>query len=606
MNGSDLKCLGRRWGFGIFILALALRWACAGWYQFSDLASCLGSDPSYYIDAARSIRAGNLYGNYGLNVGGPLYPYFLALMMSLVGDHPLRLMLFQSVVGSCTPLLAALIAAHIHSRKAGIVAGVACALCGPLVFADLNFENEFLIPVLGLCSVAFLHRRPESGAAAAAAGFLLGLGALLRGNQALPILFVAAWTIYKTPRQGALLRVLLLILGSTLALTPFTLRNYHLYHEFLPFSAHGGITFYMGNHPGATYRYDRLPFGESNTEGEFPAAWQEANRLTGKELSPGEVSSYWFRQGLRFIVDSPGAFALNFLNRLRAFLNDYEVPDNYDFRYIKQYIPPLAIAFVSVGMIVPFVPAGLFALTRAEALLLGGFPLTSLLTSLLFYYNSRFRLTCVPFLIIFASVGLVDLLKQVRPRVSSQAKYLLVTAAALAIVAFMPPQSRDDFYFSLLMHGRCVEDHAAEEAEHLYRRAAALHPREPEAYLALADIMTTQGKLADAFALLAPLKREPLILVRRAQVAMDLGDFPAALTLYRQAIALRPAMIDAIRGEAMALSRLGHHREALEALEQSFLLKKPGKEELGIAIRFAEAAGDQRKKEEYMQRRADH
>ncbi|HEY6837199.1 MAG TPA: glycosyltransferase family 39 protein, partial [Geobacteraceae bacterium] len=247
----------------VLLVAVAVRAALLWFYERSDLASCLGMDPSYFYTSAIRIYHGELTQGHGLFVGGPLYPYFLAMLMKLVGVDYLRLRLIQGAIGIATALLIAWLGERLYSRRVGVAAGVASSFCGPLVLGELGFENEFLVTFFTLAALALLVACRRSRGAIFGSGLLLGLAALTRGNQLFAVGLTILWLLATMGgwRRG-LADSALLVAGVCLAIAPVTIRNYRQYHEFIAISAHGGYVFYLGNSPQAIYRYRALSFGD--------------------------------------------------------------------------------------------------------------------------------------------------------------------------------------------------------------------------------------------------------------------------------------------------------------------------------------------------------
>ena len=74
-----------------------------------------------------------------------------------------------------------------------------------------------------------------------AAGVLLGLALLTRGNAVLMVALLVPWSVWqfrKTPRL--MVRGLAISFVALVVLTPWTLRNYSVFHAFIPFETGGG------------------------------------------------------------------------------------------------------------------------------------------------------------------------------------------------------------------------------------------------------------------------------------------------------------------------------------------------------------------------------
>jgi len=81
-----------------------------------------------------------------------------------------------------------------------------------------------------------------------AAGLLLGLSLLTRANTVLMLPLTVIWALWQFRGQGRLLAMSLAIPVLAMAmLVPWTIRNYRVFGEFIPFSTMGGSVLLQGN-----------------------------------------------------------------------------------------------------------------------------------------------------------------------------------------------------------------------------------------------------------------------------------------------------------------------------------------------------------------------
>ena len=126
----------REWlisGVGIFALALLVRVVHVLQIRAAPFFDLKLGDAESYDSSTREIAAGNWLGNE-VFYQAPLYPYFLGILYSVMGDHPLVLRLAQAVVGAFSCLLIARAARRLFSEGVGIAAGVMLALYPPAIF----------------------------------------------------------------------------------------------------------------------------------------------------------------------------------------------------------------------------------------------------------------------------------------------------------------------------------------------------------------------------------------------------------------------------------------------------------------------------------------
>jgi 4-amino-4-deoxy-L-arabinose transferase-like glycosyltransferase len=196
------------------------------------------------------------------------------------------------------------------------------------------------------------------------AGFFLGLACLTKANFLL-ILPVVLLIILQNPNAALRKRLAMtvLILGGLLsALGPVVARNYVVGNELVLTTAQAGQNFYIGHNPAANGTYIWLPFVRADPLHEQEDFKKEAERISGRKLSPSEVSHYWLQQGIDFIRSNPMAELKLTGKKLLFFLNNYEIPDNLNFYFHQRYSKILQILPISFGLLAPFFLLGLLGM----------------------------------------------------------------------------------------------------------------------------------------------------------------------------------------------------------------------------------------------------
>jgi 4-amino-4-deoxy-L-arabinose transferase-like glycosyltransferase len=181
----------------------------------------------------------------------PGYPYFLA---AATLGHPRSVAAgkaINAVLGALAAVLLAAFSARIFgSRPVAIATGIAAALHPGLVMLSTDVQSEPLFVVLLLISGYLLLAaadRPSSNLAIAA-GAALALAALTRpAALALCPLLAAPLFDRRWPLRARAQVAASGLLGLTLALFPWTLRNAIVFHELVPINDAGGSAFYQGN-----------------------------------------------------------------------------------------------------------------------------------------------------------------------------------------------------------------------------------------------------------------------------------------------------------------------------------------------------------------------
>jgi tetratricopeptide (TPR) repeat protein len=260
----------------------------------------------------------------------------------------------------------------------------------------------------------------------------------------------------------------------------------------------------MGNNPeNKRGVYAALSFVRPDPEHEQEDFHREAERRTGKSLSPSEASSYWMRSGLAWIAEHPGAALALDVRKLGLFLHRYEEPDNEDIDFWGRYSPWLRYNPLRFGVIAPIALVGLalgWPRRRRLSLLylvLGAYTLSVSL----FFVLARYRLPAVSLLLVFAAGALVELFDAWRER---KRKVFLVAAVAAvpALLVVHHPSAEESGPMSPGMYTNLgmayLNDGRIPDALAAQREAVRLAPGWADARYNLANVLYRSGNRAEA------------------------------------------------------------------------------------------------------------
>jgi len=544
--------------FAVFAAALAVRLVYLNQIKASPFFTPVynGLDGFFYDSWAKDIAGGNVIGSavfYGL----PLYPYFLAAIYFLVGHSVYAAKFTQAFIGALNCGLIYLIGQKIFNRAAGITASLLFAFYA----MDIYFGGFFVSPFLAICLNAVLTlvfisalRRRAGAGAWLASGILIGLSSLANAGILLFLPFavwLAAGTAEATRRKiiGAALP---LLAGTLLAIAPVTIRNYAVSGEFVPVSAHGGITFYAGNNPLSIGAY-ALPRELGNSVSHTAEQSRIiAERETGKQLKPSEVSAFWFGQGLSFIRREPAAYLKLAGKKAFLFWNAYEIPDIMSFSFFKRYAPLLNAPLVRFSLICPLALLGMALYRRSRdpgVRAVSFLPLAIFIATLVYFVNARYRLIAVPYLALFAGASAVWFFDRIRKRDILPAVY--GAFAALAIFAFIhirafelkEAQAYNLLGISLKYSG------AYEDAVSAYRKASEIDPKYDSPYynlgLLYAEMKNYAAAIESFSGALAVNPRQPASERELGNAYLMSGDKKRAAEHLRAALELNPSDAEA-------------------------------------------------------------
>lgn len=422
----------------LLLLALLLKLLIAVAALEADaLASRPASDALYYLERARGLagqfadpRAGEAYHL------PPLYPLVLAAVPGAVDGSFLGVLALQAVAG--TALLAAtwLLARRRLPRAGAFTAVGLTLLYGPLSFYETRLLGDSLatcLLMLLLVAADALADRPagKHGATRGAlVGALAALAALLRPQALLLVPVLAVW-IWRRSRAAAVA----LLVAAVALLLPSTLHNQRAGAGLQPVSDNGGLNLWIANRGALVGTFDAPgpAFGDIARQPEVARALAESQ--SGRTLDSAGVSAWFTAQALAEIAARPGDFAQRLLLKARALTESFET-DAACFPAVEmRLLPPLGLLALPFGVLLGMAVAArllggrLLPAPRLPMLAVTGMVV---LTALLFFHYSRFRLPVVPLLALVAASGLQPLRER-----SAGLGRCLCAAAALAGVTLI-------------------------------------------------------------------------------------------------------------------------------------------------------------------------
>lgn len=415
------------------------------------------SDSRYYLDWATS-----LLGGADFDFEGPGKPYWMPplypLALAATGASIAVMVLVQGLLGLVTTALLVRFGEDLlgrglggdTARRAALASGLVWTLYGPVLFFETRLLGVSLALVLAVLTLGLVLRCLRSPAAgvAVAAGLAAGVLALVRPNTLLSIPAIAILMLATLPAtqtislKARLAPAIAFCLAALVAIAPALWKNHQAEGEWIPLTANGGINFYFGNNP-ASHGTFHAPGPEWGSIGKQRLTSIDlASAATGEALSHGQASSYWFRQGLDYWGEEPGEAAKLVLLKLADCLSSTEYGIQYNIEASRAVAPSLWIAGLPFGALLFLAALGMATVLRVKALDRAGWLLVlawigaGLVSALLYFTYSRFRLPLLPALIPFAGLGLVALRSKLnRPRASA-----LAVATVLAAVSFVPAE----------------------------------------------------------------------------------------------------------------------------------------------------------------------
>ncbi len=393
----------------IFLFSFALRLIYLLQIQANPHFNVPTMDPLYHDVWAQNIASGNWLGS-SIFFRAPFYPYFLALVYKLFGHGYFIPRLIQHIVGSFSCILVYFLARKLYNRSVAVIASLIASSYGILIYFESELLLDSFLVLFDILLILYLLNTRDNPKKYRwlICGLILGLSAITRPNILFCIPFIWLW-IYLSFKGRVKLKTLsaycaILLLGMMVLVAPVTLRNYIVGKDLVLISSQGGINFYLGNNPqadgmsaifyGADWQYRDFQF--------------TAQKETGKNLKPSQISGYYYQKGLDFILGQPAKSSKLLLKKLYLFWNKIEISNNQDIYFFKRYSSLIRILPLGFWIIGPLALTGIAIsfLERRKIFLPFIFVISYMVTVVLFFVNARFRLPVIPFIIVFASYAI--------------------------------------------------------------------------------------------------------------------------------------------------------------------------------------------------------
>jgi 4-amino-4-deoxy-L-arabinose transferase-like glycosyltransferase len=367
--------------------------------------------------------AGGQWWPKGTFYQSPFYAYYLAVLYKLFGVGTWSPRVAQVLLGSLSPVFVYAIGSQLFTRRIGWIAGIALALYGPVMLEEVTLSKTSLLLVTTLAGfVLYLRAGPPARLGGLAwAGFFFGLSVVGVAQWLLAFLALTGWAYVlpdAVPRQRRLLGAAAFFGAGLLTILPVVWWNTAHGGGLVLTSGGAGLNLYTGNNPRAT-GLPASPRGVRDVpQFEESDALRIAEQAAGRPLLPAEVSRYWSGQARTWITQHPGTWLALLGKKLVVLWNAYEIPDNYHYGFMRRYFLPVLWPLVTFALVSPLALVGLvmpfWRRKDLSALYLACF--AYLVTPLIFYVRTRYRLPSVPFLIVFAAVAVERLVRAVEAR----------------------------------------------------------------------------------------------------------------------------------------------------------------------------------------------
>jgi len=562
---------------GILSLAFLLRMAALKDLSGSIYFDFLLWDERVYHEWAKKIADGS-FTSRAVYEFSPLFAYISAGIYRLFESDVFYIRIMNIVLGIFACWMIYFIGSAIADRRTGLLACLVAALYKPFIFYSIvPLKGTLAVALFALACylsvialkrddpdgmpplpagpggrISLLFRKNRSACIAASLGLVAGLLMNVRPNAVIllplfPMLILWYGKKNGTPLKKALIGLLLYVLGLSLAVSPFVIRNIRVAGEFALTTSQTGFNLYLGNNlknPDPYYR--PVSFASSSPFAQGIQFTIEASRREGRKLSTGEASSYWNRKVIQSALAQPADFTWKLAQKTLVLFNRFEACDHYDIDFISRFVPFFIFPLVSFWLILPLGMAGLILRgardDRGRMLLIILFFYA--LTLIIFFTNGRYRLLIPVILIPFAALEVMEIPASLRER---QYQKILLSGGIIAIllvIGFLPIRETNDKTAYYNTHAIILNSKGfGEEAIRYWKASSEMNkPFSAFANLSLARIFFQRGKIREGSFYLEKIPDDSFAAAAKYELTGDLmirqREVRKAIVAYERSLAI--------------------------------------------------------------------
>lgn len=351
----------------------------------------------------------------------PLYLYANVIVLGLVPHAPNAMLWPQLLAVSASCALLFLLLKSFFSIPVSVFGMLLFLLNrSVLLYSSVNEPEPFLILFL-LGFLVCLVRKSDK--MAFLSGVFLALCLLTRLNL-LPLVVMAPVALLLMHDPRPVRRVVLLTIPTLLCVLGLSARNYGLTHTFSPMVMNPGNVFFEGNNPNANGHSAVYPPMVDNLIDEFQGQADPAHdiyrflarRIAGKELSVGEVNSFWAGKAWNFISDNPAFWLRRLASKILSMFHSARWHDIATVISNDRELQNANIPAPPFGAVAALCVLGLFASLKdwRKRLILYAILLCQFCAMGLTYSSDRQRVAVVSIMIFFACAAVQAFLDRSR------------------------------------------------------------------------------------------------------------------------------------------------------------------------------------------------
>lgn len=227
----------------------------------------------------------------------PLYPLFLAGIYKTFSINPDFAKIIQILLSGLTGYFIFQIGKITFNEKVGITSLIIFSFFWETAFMSLNLMSENLYWLFLSVFIFLLIKKDSVGLLRyILIGTVLGLCTLTRAASLSLIVPILIWFLWKRINTKSIAQALTIVLFFILTLSPWIIRNYKIYNQFVPIYTDGGISFWAGNYHGSGGSYNVPKASDPN---QTPILKSEG---INQEI---EYDSFYYNQAKTYVLNNP-------------------------------------------------------------------------------------------------------------------------------------------------------------------------------------------------------------------------------------------------------------------------------------------------------------
>jgi hypothetical protein len=327
-------------GASVFFFAIGIRllyWQDRGVYVYdrAEIQRILEGTETFFPSSAPEA------GDATMVVHPPGYPLLMQGIFKIFDGSDSSIALVQVIADSLAVVMVLLISGELLPLTVAVISAVLVALSPHLTYYSLHLSPESLSVLPILLAVYFLIRaikRPRH-VSFIAVGACIGLSCWLRANGMLLAPFISIGMILLFTRGKRIIHAGIIVVAAALVIAPITIRNWTVYHHFIPLSIGAGVTLITGIADYDTegrFGFPKLDWDVQKQEAEMYGRPEYARNL--EDPDGIERDRARFVRGLAVVRSNPIWFGHVMLRRA-GFMVRYNDSSPHDWPFTTAIVP---------------------------------------------------------------------------------------------------------------------------------------------------------------------------------------------------------------------------------------------------------------------------